>query len=176
MPADVAERLRVEERRGRRRDEDLVPVRERRDACSAVDVLADVALFGHGRRAGMQPHAHPDRSRGEPLACRLCGRRRSSRCRKRDEEGVALRVDLDTAVRGRGPAHDVPVLRERLGVARRPELVQQARRALDVGEEERDRSSGKLMHGRDARRVWRKAAAAGEQRAPGFSLAFAEPS
>ena len=37
---------RVEERRGGRRDEDLVAVRERGDARSAVDVLADVALLG----------------------------------------------------------------------------------------------------------------------------------
>ena len=140
MPADVAERLGVEERRGRRRDEDLVPVRERGDARAAVDVLAHVTLLGYGRRAGVQPHAHADRSRLEPLARRLRGRRRSSRCRERDEERVALRVDLDAAVRGRRLAHDAPVLRERVGVARRPELVQQARRALDVGEEERDRS------------------------------------
>ncbi len=36
--AEVAERLRVEECRRRRRDEDLVAVRERRDARSTVNI------------------------------------------------------------------------------------------------------------------------------------------
>ena len=39
------------------------------------------------------------------------------------------------------------VLGERVGVPRRPELVQQARRALDVGEQQRHRPLRKLPHG-----------------------------
>ena len=147
MLPEVAERLRVEERRGGRRDEDLVAVRERGDARSAVDVLADVALLGRGRSARVQAHAHADRSRLEPFARRARRLRRSSGCRKGDEERVALRVDLDAAVRRRRLAHDPPVLGERVGVPRRPELVQQPRRPLDVGEEQRHRSLRKLAHG-----------------------------
>ena len=75
---EVAERLRVEERRRGRRHEDLIPVRERGDARAAVHVLADVALFGRGRSARVQAHAHADRSRLEPLARRPRGLRRSS--------------------------------------------------------------------------------------------------
>ena len=144
---EVAERLRVEERRRGRRHEDLVAVRERGDARSAVDVLADVALLRRGRRARVQAHTHADRSRLEALASHPRGRRRPSGCRKRDEERVALRVDLDAAVRRRRLAHDPPVLGERVRVARRPERVEQARRALDVGEEQRHRALRKLAHG-----------------------------
>ena len=142
-------------------------MRERSDARSAVDVLADVTLLGRGRRARVQPHAHADRPRGEPLTRRLGGRRCSSGSRKRDEERVALRVDLDAVVRHRGLAHDPPVLRERVGVPRRPELVQQACRALDVGEQQRHRALRKRPHGtNDATRArpGRTSACAGSSR------------
>src|SRR5206468_9275056 len=149
VPAEVAERLRVEERCRRRREEDLVAVRERGDARSAVDVLADVALFGRGRGARVQAHAHADRARLEAVARRLRSRRRSSGCGKPDEERVALSVDLDAAVRRRRLAHGPPMLGERVGVTGRPERVQQACRPFDVGEEQRDRALRKLTHGTD---------------------------
>ena len=55
-----------------------------------------------------------------------------------DEEGVALRVDLDAAVALERLAQHTPVFGQRLGVALGPKLVQQLRRTLDVGEEKRD--------------------------------------
>ena len=119
-------------------------MRERGDARPAVDVLADVALRRRGRRARVQAHAHADRSCGEPLARGPRGLRGSARRRKRDEERVALGVDLDAAVRRRRLAHDPPVLGERLGVPSRPEGVEQARRPLDVGEEQRHRPLRKV--------------------------------
>ena len=70
----------------------------RRRYGAAVDVDAHVALLGHGRLAGVQPHPHADAgARQRPLAGdrRLGG---ALRRRKGDEEGVALGVDLDTAV------------------------------------------------------------------------------
>src|SRR5205809_3005032 len=91
------------------------------DARSAVDVLADVALVGRGRGARVQAHAHADRARLEAVARRLRSRRRSAWCGKRDEERVALRVDLDAAVRRRRLAHGPPMLGERVGVTGRPE-------------------------------------------------------
>ena len=68
--------------------------------------------------------------------------------REGDEERVALRVDLDAAVRGEGRAQCTTVLGQRLRVRLRPERVKQPRRALDVGEEERDRAGRELgAHG-----------------------------
>ena len=54
-----------------------------------------------------------------------------------DEEGVALRVDLDAAVSRERLAERAPVLGEHVGVPL-AELVQEPRRALDVGEEKGD--------------------------------------
>ena len=167
--AQVAERLRAEEeRRRRRREEDLVAVRKRGDARAAVDVLADIALCGRCRSARVQAHAHADRARLEALARRLRGLRCSSGRGKRDEERVALGVDLDTAVRRRRLAHDPPVLGERVGVARRPERVEQACRPLDVGEEQRDRALRKLAHGQmmTTPELRRTSARAGSRRTP----------
>src|SRR6476469_1500110 len=62
-----------------------------------------------------------------------------------DEEGVALGVDLNAAVAGERLAQEAPVLGQciRVGVA---ELVQQLRRALDVGEEEGDSAGRERAH------------------------------
>ena len=94
----------------------------------------------------MEAHPHAHRTGGEPVTGRARGVCRSCSGREGDEERVALRVDLGAAVlRGRF-ANDPPVLGERVGVPRGAELVQQPRRAFDVGEEERDRSLGKRAH------------------------------
>jgi hypothetical protein len=91
--------------------------------------------------------AHPDANwpRAElPLA--LAGRReRIPRPRERDEERVALGVDLDPAVPPEGLAERASMLgqRIRVGIA---ELVQQPRRALDVGKEEGDGAGRELAH------------------------------
>ena len=67
---------------------------------------------------------------------RGCGR--SARGREGDEERVALRVHLDATMRRERLAQRPAVLRERVSRRRRSETVQQPRRALHVGEEERD--------------------------------------
>ena len=64
---------------------------------------------------------------------------------KATKKGVALGVDLDAAVAGEGLPEDAPVLGERVGVGV-AELVQQACRALDVGEEEGDGAGRELAH------------------------------
>ena len=69
-------------------------------------------------------------------------RERPGRRREGEEEGVALRVDLDAAVASARLADDAAVLGERLRVGLGAELVQQPRRALDVGEEEGDGAGG----------------------------------
>ena len=70
---------------------------------------------------------------------------RSRRRREGEEEGVALRVHLDPALGGARLPDHAPVLGERLRVALGAELVQQPRRALDVGEEEGDGAGGEVV-------------------------------
>ena len=54
------------------------------------------------------------------------------------EERIALRVDLQASVRGEGRTQGTAVLGQRFDVALLAEFLDQARRALDVGEEECD--------------------------------------
>ena len=145
VAAEVGQRrLGVEERGGRFGEQHLAAVGKRRDSRAAVDVDAHVALRGHRRRACVDAHADAYRP-GLQRRLRLTrGGRRALRGRKRDEERVALRVDLDAAVCGERLAQKAPVLRERLGVRVWSERVQQPRRALDVREQERDRAGRKL--------------------------------
>src|SRR3989304_6311770 len=79
-------------------DDDLSPVGSCGDARCAVNVDPDVALVRHQRLPGVYSHACPDRTACERLP-RL--RRRGDGVGsfgKRDEEGIALRVHLDTAM------------------------------------------------------------------------------
>ena len=87
----------------------------------------------------------------ERLLPGLGGGDRTGSGRERDEERVALRVDLDAVVRGERGPKDAPVLCERLGVPVGAERVQQAGRALDVREEEGDRAARELCAHRGSR-------------------------
>ena len=147
--AEVAERGAVEQSRRLLGDEHLAAVADRRDPRAAVNVHADVALLRQLWLAGMQPHADANRRRGER---RLAGRRRRRRVRRaceRVEERVALRVDLDAAVRGERLAQQAAVLGEQVGV-RVAVLGEELGRALHVGEEQRDRAGGELAHRAEA--------------------------
>ena len=94
----------------------------------------------------MRTEIGPDR---ELVLRRARGVGGAARGRKRDEEGVALRVDLDTAVRRERVPQESSMLRERVRVRIRAERVQQSRRSLDVGEEERDGAGREIpAHGR----------------------------
>jgi hypothetical protein len=64
---------------------------------------------------------------------------------ERDEEGIALRVDLDAAVWCDSRAESAPMAGQGGGVPL-AELVQQPRRAFDVRKEECDRAGGELAH------------------------------
>jgi hypothetical protein len=61
------------------------------------------------------------------------------------EERVTLRVYLDAPLPGDGVAYDVPVLREHVCVVG-AELMEEARRALDVREEKGDSAGWQLLH------------------------------
>ena len=64
-----------------------------------------------------------------------------ARAREREEERVALCVDLDPVARGECVPDDAPVRREDVAVFV-TEALEELRRVLDVGEHERDRSAG----------------------------------
>jgi hypothetical protein len=92
----------------------------------------------------VDPHPYAD-----PAVCKRllgfpgggnCSRRRG----ERDEERVALRIDLDPVVAGERITNRTAMVAERVGVAVGTQLVQEPRRALDVGEQERDRSGREL--------------------------------
>ena len=135
--AEVGE-LELDERGRRGRDEHLPAVAGRGDPRGAVHVLSDVALVGEQGRPGVQADPHLDRPGASAAVSLGRGRERTRRGREGDEEGVALGVDLDPAVARAGLAHHPPVLGQRLRVGLGAELVQEPRRALDVGEEEGD--------------------------------------
>ena len=127
------------------------------DARRAVDVDADVALVGHDRLAGVEPHAYADRAvleRGPRFRGSGNG---FGGARKRDEEGIALRVDLDPECLANASLRAAPVLGEEVGVCR-PVLLEEPRRALDVGEEEGDGAARELARAHD-RRILRTRAA-----------------
>src|SRR2546423_13074309 len=112
-----------------------------------MDIDADVALLGHERLAGVDSHSHADRAGPEGALAGLRGGEGVLRARERDEEGVSLRVDLDAAVTLEGLPQHAAVLGEdvRVSIA---QLLQQAWRALDVGEEEGDGAARELAHAR----------------------------
>jgi hypothetical protein len=89
------------QKRRRGRDEYLTAVSCGGDACSTVDVLADVALLSEKGRAGVDPHSHTHGAvRGEAFGDLGGGRECFRRGREREEEGVSLGVDLHPAVAG----------------------------------------------------------------------------
>ena len=73
------------------------------------------------------------------------GGERSRRGREREEEGVTLRIDLDSAL----AAHASRITRRCSASASAypsaPSYVQQLRRPLDVGEEESDGAGRKVV-------------------------------
>jgi hypothetical protein len=110
MRAEVEQRLVLEERGGRGGDDDLSAVRERGDARSTVDVDSDVAVGRDGRRARVHPHPHLDGAVGKRFQRCPRGGRCEVGCGERDEEGIALGVDLHAAVSGKGLTQDTPML------------------------------------------------------------------
>ena len=115
------------------------------DPRGLVDRKADIALAVDGGLAGVDAHADLHDPVLRPLvgrqgALRRDGRRdRSPRAAEHEEERVALAVDLDPAVLGKGVAEQDVVLREDTGVTLAPEPLQEPRRPLDVREEKADR-------------------------------------
>jgi hypothetical protein len=88
-------------------------------------------------------HADANRARPERSSRVVGGGDCVGRAGERDEEGVALGIDLDARVPRERVTQGAPVLREEIGVCRSV-FLEQPRRALDIGEEERDGSRRQL--------------------------------
>ena len=113
-PAATSRRARASSRRGERgRRRRVVQSRAARTTSRP-----EVALAAHGRLAGVQAHAHADVDAARPVVLGV-GALRLDGCRdgvagagKGEEEGVALRVDLDAAERREVLPHQPAVLGE----------------------------------------------------------------
>ena len=114
----------LDERGGRRRDDDLATVRRPRDACGTMNVISHVSLVGKQRRARMdaRPNAHTSgRERVVEALRRRDGCRRS---RERKEKRIALRVDLNPAFGDARLTDDSSVFGERARVRLLAKLVE----------------------------------------------------
>ena len=104
-------------------EQHLPTVAGRADAGSAHDVDTEISLVADLRLPGVQSHAHAHLVlrgplvRGERALGGNRGGGRVPRPRKREEEGIALRVDLLAVVGGESLADDAAVRACDLGIA-----------------------------------------------------------
>ena len=118
-----------------------------------MHVHPDVARVRQEWLTRVDPHAH---TQPGVRKCLLRGGGGGDCVRgsgERDEEGVALRVDFDATLLLDRLTDDPVVLGQDLGVPF-PQLVEQPRGALDVGEEEGDGSGRQLPHSRPSEAPW----------------------
>jgi hypothetical protein len=96
----------------------------------------------------MHTDPYVNRTRRERIRDRRGGGKRGRCGAEREEEGIALRIDLHPTLGSACFSDQAPVLGECLRVQLSAELVQEPGRALDVGEEEGDSADGKVgAHG-----------------------------
>ena len=126
------------------REQDLTPVSGRTDPCRSMHTETDITVFAHDRLGRVQPHADAHMRSFRPLVrCQpsLSGERgrggilRAAECH---EEGVPLGVDFAATRLFKGSPENALMLFEHLGIAIAQGL-EQARRPLDVCEQEGDR-------------------------------------
>ena len=144
LEGDRWHRLLARELAGRLRDDDLVAVAGAADPRRDVDVESDVALVDELGLARVEADPHPQNTlRRPPLPADRAlevdgGRDRVPGAGEDEKRAVPGPVHLVPVPTARRLAHELPQAR-----ADRPvtlsERVQEPRRALDVGEEERDR-------------------------------------
>ena len=133
------------------RDQHLAAVTGPREPGDEMDVEPVVAPLGEGRLPGVDAHAHPHVGSVRPLVgseCRLGVDSRGHRVPSLHEDErqlVAVAVDLASAAALGRLSDEEPVLGQgaRVEVA---EPVDEPRRALDVGEEQGDRSEREVAH------------------------------
>ena len=142
------------------------------DPRGAMHIHADVARPLDERLARVERHSHADLHASRPplggdRPLRLDVHSEGvDRARERDEERIALGVDLEAVpFRERG-AQEPALLGEQVGVFL-PQAFQQPGRTLDVREQERDRA------GRDGRRRLPEARVIGDAHMPSSSISDA---
>ena len=136
----------------RRGEQHLASVSGGTDAGGPVHAQAHVAFPAQLGLARVQAHAHLDLHpfgpgvRGQ-VALRIDSRGQGVGGRAEgDEERVALRVDDASLVSGESGTQKLRMLGENLVVAVAPQLLEQGRRALDIGEDESNSARRKFMH------------------------------
>src|SRR5262249_31402231 len=145
--ADAGRQLVAHQGGGGGREEHLAAVCGMGDPRALVQAQAVIALVADLGLTGVETHPHAALGALRPVVLRqraLCLDCRGdgvASAREGVEEGVALRVHLAASVLGEGDAQQATVVGEQVAVLL-PELLQQAGRALDVGEEHRDRAGG----------------------------------
>ena len=116
------------------------------DARRPVHVDSDIALLAQVRRPRMDAHAHPNRSRAQSFEC-FGGRPQSAGgSRERDEEGIPLRIDLDTLIGRERLTNNAAMLRQHPRVLLGAQFMQQPGRTHDVGKEEGDGARRQNTH------------------------------
>ena len=132
-------------------EEGLSSVAHRTNASRAYDVETDVSLLVYRGLAGVQSHAHADGLPVGPVRGRMCAlcfdrsRNGISRAREGEEECVSLGIDLDAVVATERATNDSSVRGQDFGIPV-AEPLEQLRRVLDVGEDERHRSGRQRGH------------------------------
>ena len=120
--ADAGRQIVLDQLLGRIRKEDLAAVPDGTDTRAAMYAQTVVALVSHRRLARVQTHPHPALGSVGPL---VRGQSALSRHRRvdgmprpseRDEERVALRVDLPAAELGKRGPQDPAMIREQIAV------------------------------------------------------------
>src|SRR6266508_6598338 len=128
----------------------LAPGPDRRHPSSVVNRVADVALVAELRLTRVEAHPHANDSvlgpgvSGEASLRGRGGGDRFSGATEYGEAPVALRADEQPPVLVEGVAKQLPVRAEQPLVAPMTDLLEQARRPLDAGEQERERASRTL--------------------------------
>jgi hypothetical protein len=138
----------LEQLERRLREQDLAAVPGCCDPGRPVHVDAAVLPVDQERLTRVQSHPDAQVAPGEGILCRHGACERLARGGEGGVEAVALGADLDAFARADLLAKSVPVLRQRLAVPCRAELLEERGRPLDVGEQQGDRASRKLSHGR----------------------------
>ena len=135
----------VDERARRRGEHDLPTRRRRSDSRSAVDVVADIALLSDERRTRVHADAYEDRAVCEPPSERRCRGECRGRRWKGEEEGVALRIDLNPSLDSAGVADQSAMLSERPTVPVLAEPAEEHCRSFDIGEEKSDGAAREVL-------------------------------
>ncbi len=119
----------------------------------AVHIQTDVTCRTHLRFTRVQSHAHAHLRVGGPVVTRdraLCVRRRAdgiAGARERDEERIALRVQLAPAEFGERRAQQLALVGQHPGVLV-AQLLEQLRRAFDIAEQKSDGAGWNGTHTR----------------------------